>query len=218
MGIRILLADDHKIMRQGLRSLIKGEPDMEVIGEASNGQEAIKLACELSPHVIVMDVNMPDLNGIDATGRILARSPDIKILGFSMSSDKKHVLEMFQAGVSGYMLKDCAFEELVQAIRTLRAGQMYLSPKIAGTLIEDYRSRATLIRDALSSPVLTAREREVLQPIAEGKATKEIADSLNLSVKTVETHRRNIMEKLHLRGTAELTKYAIREGIISIDN
>ena len=217
MTVRILIADDHKIVRQGLRSLIKDEPDLKVVGEAGNGHEAIRLASELKPHVILMDINMPDLNGIEATRQILAKSSDIRILAFSMSSNRKHILEMFQAGVSGYMLKDCAFEELVHAIHTLRAKYMYLSPKIASTLIEDYRSRASSIANALDSPLLTSREREVLQPIAGGRTLKEIARMLNVSVKTVETHRRNIMEKLHVKGTAELTMYAIREGIISID-
>ncbi|MFO7461167.1 MAG: response regulator transcription factor [Desulfatiglandales bacterium] len=216
MTVRVLLADDHQIMRQGLRSLINKEPGMEVIAQASNGQEAIKLAFELRPNVILMDVNMPGLNGIDASSQILARLPETKILALSMHSTRKFVLGMLKAGVSGYMLKDCAFEELIHAVRTLMAGQVYLSPKIAGTLIEDYRSLAS-VRESLSTHLLTVREREVLQSIAEGKSTKEIADSLNLSVKTIETHRRNIMEKLNIRSTAELTVYAIREGIISID-
>ena len=217
MTVRLLLVDDHQIMRQGLRLMIESERDMEVVAQASNGQEAMKLAFELRPNLILMDVNMPGLNGIDATTQILARLPETKILALSMHSNRKFVLGMFKAGASGYMLKDCAFEELIRAIRTLTAGQMYLSPKIAGALVEDYRSLASL-RDSLSTPSLTVREREVLQSIAEGKSTKEIADSLNLSVKTVETHRRNIMEKLNLRNTAELTLYAVREGIISVDN
>jgi DNA-binding NarL/FixJ family response regulator len=216
MTVKILLVDDHRIMREGLRALIKGEPDMEVIAEADNGHEAVKLARKLKPDLIVMDINMPELNGVEATRQILSESPDIKILAFSMFSSRKHVLGMLQAGVAGYMLKDCAYEELIKAIRTLMARQMYLSPKIAGTLVEDYRSKIA-VRDASALPGLTSREREVLQPIAEGKTTKEIADRLNVSVKTVETHRRNIMDKLKVKGTAELTKYAIREGLISID-
>jgi len=204
-------------MRQGLSALIDSERGMEVVAQASNGQEAMKLAFELRPNVILMDVNMPGLNGIDASTQILARFPEIKILALSMHSNRKFVLGMFEAGASGYMLKDCAFEELIQAIRTLTAGQMYLSPKIAGTLVEDYRSLVSLRASLSAAPSLTVREREVLQSIAEGRSTKEIADSLNLSVKTVETHRRNILEKLNLRNTAELTLYAVREGIISVD-
>jgi len=216
MRIKLLLADDHRIMRQGLISLIAAEPDMEVVGEAGNGREALKLALKLSPHIILMDVNMPDLNGIDATRQILAQVPDVKILALTMHTNRKLVLGMFQAGASGYMLKDCAFKELIVAIRTLMAGQNYLSPEIAGTLLKGFLSLAA-IQNQLLPGQLTDREREILQLIAEGNTIKEIADALNIGVKTVETHRRNIQQKLNLKGTADLIRYAFQEGLTSLD-
>ena len=216
MRVKLLLADDHQIMRQGLLALVAAEPGMDVVGEAGDGRQAVKLALKLRPHVVLMDINMPELNGIDATRQILAQAPEIKILALSMHTNRKLVLGMLQAGASGYLLKDCAFEELITAIRALMASQVFLSSKIAGTLLKDYRSLAAL-EDQLQPSALTDREREVLQLIAEGKTIKEIADVLNIGVKTVETHRRNIQQKLNLKGTADLIRYAFKEGLTSLD-
>ena len=212
MSIRVLLADDHKIVREGLRSLLEKEPGMKVIGEAENGRRALSLARELSPDVVVIDVAMPDLNGIEATRQLMTRSPGVRVVALSMHSDRRFVAEMLRAGASGYLLKDCAFEELAQAIRTVAEDQTYLSPRIAAPVIKDYVNRLSVSYSSAYS-TLTPREREVLQLLAEGKTTKEIASRLHISVKTVETHRRKIMGKLDIGSIAELTKYAIREGL-----
>ena len=216
MGVKILLADDHKIMRDGLRSLIEKLPEMEVVAEAENGRTAVKQTRRFRPDVIVMDINMPDLNGIDATRRIVAEFPGTKIIAFSMHTDHQFVAGALKAGVSGYLQKDSAFEELAQAIRTVVANQTYLSPKITGDVVKGYLEK--LLADESAAPAfLTDREREVVQLYAEGRKTKKIADRLNLSVKTVEAHRRNIMEKLNITSIAELTKFAIREGLTTLD-
>lgn len=216
MSITILLADDHKIVRDGLRALLENQPDMKVIAEAENGRTAVQLAQQKRPQVVIMDISMPDLNGIEATRQMIRELPDIKVIALSMHSDRRYILRMFRAGAVGFLLKDCAFEELVSAINTAIADQPYVSPSIAGVIIQDFvRSGSQISSSAID--VLTAREREVLQLLAEGWATKEIASHLHLSVKTVETHRRRIMEKLGLHGIAELTKYAIREGLTSLD-
>ena len=215
MGIRIILAEDHRITREGLVNLLQERSDMEVVGEAENGREAVKLANELSPDLVIMDVTMPDLNGIDATRIITSGSNNTKVIALSMYSDKQFVQGMIQAGASGYLLKDCAFEELVSAIQAVIQGDTYLSPGIAGIVVQDYLTKLTTDRSSADT-VLTNREREVLQLIAEGNSTKEIAARLSVSVKTVETHRRQIMEKLGIFSIAELTKYAIREGLTSL--
>jgi two-component system response regulator NreC len=214
MAIRILLADDHKIVRQGLRTLLQKEPDMEVVAEAEDGRASLKLAQQLSPQVVIMDVGMPDLNGIEATRQVLADSPGIKVIALSMHSDRRFVVNMLKAGASGYLLKDSAFEELAAAIRAVMANKTYLSPGVSDVVIKDYISGPKLDSSAFS--VLTAREREVLQLMAEGKSTKQIADRLIVSVKTIETHRQQIMNKLNIHSVAELTKYAIREGLSSL--
>ena len=216
MSIKILLADDHKIVRDGLRSLLENQPDMEVVGEAENGRMAVQLSRDRKPQVVIMDISMPDLNGMEATRQMLKDLPDVKVIALSMHSDRRYVFGMFNAGASGFLLKDCAFEELASAINTVVANQPYLSPSIAGTVIEDF-VRSTFSAESSATAVLTAREREVLQLLAEGRSTKEIASQLHVSVKTVETHRRRIMDKLGLRGIPELTKYAIREGLTSLD-
>jgi DNA-binding NarL/FixJ family response regulator len=215
MNIKVLLVDDHTIVRHGLRALLEKEADMEVVSEAGNGREAMLLAGELLPDVVVMDIAMPDMNGIDAARRIMADHPKINILALSMLGDKRFVFEMFSAGVKGYLLKDCAADELVRAIRAVHHGEMYLCPQIAGIVVKDF---ITLTPEASpeASPALTSREREVLQLIAEGKNAKEIAFILSLSSKTVDTFRQNIMKKLSLNTVAELTKYAIREGLTSL--
>jgi two-component system response regulator NreC len=216
MSIRILLADDHKITREGLRSLLDNQQDMEVVAEAEDGRTAVSLVREVVPSVVIMDVSMPDLNGVEATRQIIAQFPDVKIIGLSMHSDTLFVTEMLKSGASGYLLKDCAFDELALAIRTVVAGKTYLSPSISGVVVDDYLHRLSKA-DFSDSEVLTDREREVLQLLAEGKSTKQIALKLHISVKTVETHRRQIMNKLDIHTVAELTKYAIRKGLTSLE-
>jgi two-component system, NarL family, response regulator NreC len=215
MKIKVLLADDHKIFRDGLRTLIEKE-GMEVVGEAENGRKAIKLAEKLMPNVIVMDVSMPDMNGIEATRKIIAGMPDVKVIALSMHSDRRFVLGMLEAGASGYLLKDCAFGELATAINQVSTGNTYLSPQIADVVVKGYLNKTT-DSSVIGGAILTSREREILQLIAEGLTAKEIAAHVFLSIKTIETHRRNIMQKLNTRSTAELTKYAIREGLVSLD-
>jgi len=215
MSIQIILAEDHKITREGLVSMLKDQPGMEVVGEAENGREAVQLAQELSPNLVIMDVTMPDLNGIDSTRIITSNSKTIKVIALSMYSDKQFVQGMMQAGASGYLLKDCAFNELVHAIRSVVKGDTYLSPGIAGIVVQDYVNKLSNSASSAST-VLTKREREVLQLISEGQSTKHIASKLSVSVKTVETHRRQMMEKIGIHSVAGLTKYAIREGLTSL--
>jgi DNA-binding NarL/FixJ family response regulator len=203
------------MIRQGLRSLIGRQDGMEVIAEASDGRQAVELAHQLKPDVIVMDISMPNLNGIEATRRILGESPATMIIALSMHADSEFVTRMFEAGARGYMLKDCAFEELIAAIHTVLSGRSFMSPGIAAAAGGQARAPADPTRTALSS--LTPREREVLQLIAEGKSTKRVAGDLVVSVKTVETHRHNIMEKLGIHTVAELTKYAIRQGLTELE-
>jgi len=216
MTIKVFLADDHKILREGLRSLIDGLPDMEVIGEAGTGREAVQLATKERPDLVVMDINMPDLNGIEATRQLRTSLPEIKVIGLSMYSDKRFVAGMLSAGASGYLLKSAAFEELATAVQTIMAGDIYLSPKVTGVVVDDYVGHLAQEKGALHE-VLTPREREILQLIAEGRSSKEIASRLHVSEKTVHTHRQNIMEKLDLHSIAELTKYAIKEGLTSVE-
>jgi DNA-binding NarL/FixJ family response regulator len=215
-SIKILLADDHKITREGLRALLEKQKDMEVVAEAKDGRTAVSLAEELRPEVVIMDVSMPDLNGVQATRQIVGRVPNVKIIGLSMHSDSLFVTEMLKSGALGYLLKDCAFEELTQAIRTVIAGNTYLSPSISGVVVNDYLHRLAKV-DLNESDVLTDREIEVLQLMAEGNSTKQIALKLHISVKTVETHRRQVMNKLDIYTIAELTKYAIRKGLTSLE-
>ena len=215
MKTKIIIADDHKIMREGLKALIEKQPDMEVAAEARDGPEVTKLARKLAPQVIIMDIGMPEMNGIDATRQVLSENKDIKIIALSMHSDRRFVLEMLKAGASGYLLKDSAFEELVNAVHTVMTGQSYLSPRIMDIVVKEYLYNLPKNESTVFT-VLTVREREVLQLLAEGKSTKQIASTLNLSVKTVETHRQQIMDKLEIRTVAELTKYAIREGLTSL--
>lgn len=217
MTVRIILADDHNIVREGLRSLIEKETDLEVVGEANDGRKAVHLAGELKPDLVIMDVSMPELNGIEATRQITRDMPDIKVLALSMHSDKRFVAGILKAGAAGYLLKDCAFEEMAGAIKAVAGGGTYLSPGVAGAVVQDYVRR---LSDSDSSPstVLTPREREVVQLLAEGKSTKQVAARLHVSVKTVETHRRQVMEKLDIHSVAALTKYAIREGMTILES
>jgi len=216
MTIRVLIADDHTIMRAGLRSLLEKEDQIEVVAEAENGRRAVQLAVEHEPDVVVMDVSMPDLNGIEATSQVLESLPEAKVIALSMHTDKRFVMGMLRAGASGYLLKDCASQELASAIVSVASNKKYLSPDIAGVVIEDSLYGLQQEGETVSS-LLSAREREVLQLIAEGWSTKQIAAHLYVSVKTVETHRRQIMKKLDLHNIAELTKYAIREGLTSVE-
>lgn len=214
MTITVLLADDHKMFRDGLRVMLEKDPDMEVVGEAANGREAVELALKLEPDVIIMDVSMDVLNGVEATRQILRASPMVKVIGLSMHSDSRYVSQMLKARAMGYILKDCAYTELAQAVRTVYANETYLSPGIISGVVTDYVRHLYLADDP--TELLTPREREVLQLLAEGSSTKEIAATLHISVKTVETHRRRVMEKLQLRSYADLVKYAIREGFTTL--
>jgi DNA-binding NarL/FixJ family response regulator len=214
VGIKILLVDDHKIMREGLRSLLENQPGMQVIAEAVNGREAVRLARDKRPDVVIMDIDMPDLGGIEATRQMCAALPEVKVIGLSIHTEKHYVVNMLRAGASGFLSKDCPFDELVQAIKTVVANHTYLPPGIADIMIEDYIKEVPLLESSAFS-VLTSREREVLQLIAEGWSTKEMASHLNVSAKTVDTHRRQIMDKLNLHSIADLTKYAVQEGLTS---
>jgi two-component system response regulator NreC len=207
--IRILLADDHSLVRHGFRMILSAQPDMEIAGEAGNGNEAVELAQKLKPDVIVMDVAMPELNGIEATRRIVELSPRTRVLALSMHKDAVYVREILRAGARGYLLKDSADADLLAAVRAVAKGEGYLSPGVSDAVLSDYRRHVT---DPLD--LLTSREREVLQLIAEGKTNKEIATSLNLSVYTVEAHRGRLMEKLNLHSTGELVRFAVRSGLI----
>ncbi len=218
MSIRILLADDHTIMQAGLRALLEKESDMEIIAEAVNGREAVKLSADLLPHVVIMDISMPDLNGIDATRQIISDAADVKIIALSMHSDEQFVRGMLEAGAKGYLLKDCAAEELCYAVRAVFADQTYLSPSIAGIVAEQYVRGLSRENKSLDTAPLTIREREVIQLLAEGKASREIATSLFLSVRTIEAYRRQIMDKLGIHSVAQLTKYAIRHGLTSLQH
>jgi len=214
--ISILLVDDHKILRDGIRSLLKEHSDLEVVGEAADGRTALNLVKELSPDVVVMDISMPDINGIDSTRKILVDCPQTKVMALSMHCDRHFISEIFRAGASGYLLKDCAFEELAHAIRIVKDGKIYINPQIASLVVESLVSDSPRSLKKHAFSLLTEREREVLQLIAEGKSTKQIASHLNVSTKTIESHRRQVMGKLNIRNIADLTKYALREGLISI--
>ncbi len=214
MSIRVILADDHTIVRHGLSKLIQQQGDMEVIAQAGDGHSTVELTRELSPDMVIMDIGMPDLNGIDATRQIVHDFPQMKVIGLSMHSGKKFVVEMLKAGASGYLLKDCALEELTVAIKTVADGKIYLSPAITDVVVENYVRNSTDKQDSAFS-LLSQREREVLQLMAEGKTTKQIARQLHISPKTVEGHRLRLMAKLNIDNVAKLTKYAIQEGLTS---
>lgn len=214
--IRVLIADDHQILRHGLRVLLEKDGRIEVIGEAGDGRSAVELARALKPNIVIMDLQMPVLNGIEATRQILARCQDCQVIFLSMSSDPIVVRQAIQAGARAFVLKDAAFDQLLEAIEAVTRGEQFLSPKIVGVVLNDY-----LIQlgngPGVQPSVLTPREHEVLQLLAEGRTSKEIAGILEVSVKTVDTHRQNLMAKLELHSIAELTKFAIREGITSVD-
>ncbi|MCL6546539.1 MAG: response regulator transcription factor [Bryobacteraceae bacterium] len=207
--IRILLADDHALVRQGFRRILEAEPDMEIVGEADNGRETVALAEKLRPDVIVMDVGMPELNGIEATRRLSESLPRTRVLALSMHKDSVYVREILRAGARGYLLKDAFDRDLLLAVRAVARGEAYLSPAVSEAVLSDYRRH---VRDPLD--LLTSREREVLQMLAEGKTNKEIAAALQLSVYTVDAHRGRIMEKLNLHSIGELVRFAMRHGLV----
>jgi two-component system, NarL family, response regulator NreC len=207
--IRILLVDDHTMVRQGFRMILAAQPDMEIIGEAGNGREAVELCGQLEPDVVVMDVAMPELNGIEATRRITAASDRTRVLALSMYKDSVYVREILRAGARGFLLKDAIDRDLLAAVRAVALGDGYLSPAVSEAVLSDYRRHVTDPLDLLSS-----REREVLQLIAEGKTNKDIATALELSVYTVDAHRGHIMDKLNLHSVSELVRFAVRKGLI----
>ena len=215
MGIRVLLVDDHKILREGLKALLKGASDIDVVAEASDGQEAVEKAAQSCPDVVVMDLVMPVMNGIEATQRIISKHPATTVLILSSSQDRANVTAALKAGAKGYLGKECIVAELEKGIRAVAAGKSYLDPRITELLITMYTQRNT--QDALGNfVVLSKREQDVLRHTADGRNTKDIAFTLSISVKTVETHRLNIMKKLNLNSIAGLTKYAVREGLSSL--
>lgn len=216
MSIRILLADDHRIVRQGLRSLLEEQPDMEVVAETEDGLTTVRLARKLSPDVVIMDITMPGLNGIVAARHIVAEVPNVKVIALSMHSDKRFVMEMLDTGAAGYLLKDCAFEELTRAIRAVVAGGKYLSPEITGVVIDTYRHHL-VESEPLGLSSLSPREIEVVKLITGGKNTKQIASALQVSMKTVHSHRRRIYKKTGVNSIAELTIWAIRQGLVNIE-
>jgi len=213
--IRVLLAEDHTIVRKGLRSLLDDEAEIEVVGEAEDGQQAIQKTEQLSPDVVVMDITMPVLNGLEATRQIKKLWPGVKVVVLTVHSTEEHIFQILRAGASGYVVKQGAVHELLQAIRAAYRGDTFLSPIISRQAVDEYGQRATAMEDKYDK--LTSREREVLQMIAEGHTNREIAGRLHITVKTVEAHRSRLMDKLGLRSIAELTRYALRKGMIGQD-
>jgi len=223
--VRLLLCDDHRLMRDGLRAILE-KAGLEVVGEAADGRQAVQLAERLGPDIVVMDVVMPELNGIDATRAIVGRCPSVKVIGLSVSADRRYVQTLLAAGAAGYLLKSSAADELLEAVQAVASGRSYVSPGVASVL-GSRASEAEAARGGLTPSsvppssrtqrALSAREREVLQLLAEGYSSKEIAARLQVATTTVESHRRQIMDKLRLRTIAELTKYAIREGLTSLE-
>jgi DNA-binding NarL/FixJ family response regulator len=210
--INVILSDDHNIIREGLAAILQKHPDIKVIAQAGDGRTTVQLTRQLMPDVVVMDVTMPGLNGIEAARQITSECSSVKVIALSVHSSKQFVIEMLKAGASGYLLKDCVSDDLAYAIRSVAAGQNYLSPQIARVVIKNYINDLEILKTSVFS-ILTQREREVLQLMAEGKSTKQIASMLNISTKTIETHRQHITNKLNINNVAELTKYAIREGL-----
>jgi DNA-binding NarL/FixJ family response regulator len=216
--IRVALADDHNLVRSGIRALLERLPGVEVVGEASNGREALALIAREKPDMALLDIGMPELNGLEAAPRIARDAPRTKVVILSMHADEKHVAQALRAGVAGYVLKDSCADELPVLIRAITRGETYLSPGISKQVVEALKSRMSegAVEPALPDP-LTSRQREILQLVAEGLSTKEIAGKLDLSIKTVETHRTQIMNRLQIRDVAGLVRYAIRAGLISAD-
>jgi two-component system response regulator NreC len=215
--IRLLVADDHKIFRQGITKLLEQEPDLQVVGEAADGREAVKKATELKPDLVLMDIAMANLNGLEATRQIKKVLPETKIIMVTMHKNEEYILQSFQAGASGYILKEGAVEELVNAIRSIHQDKSFLSPTISKTLIDAYLRKMETGKTETPFDLLTDREREVLQLIAEGYTNREVAKSLFISVKTVEAHRAHIMQKLNIHDVAKLVKYAIQKGLVDLN-
>jgi two-component system, NarL family, response regulator NreC len=218
MQIRLILVDDHQMFREGLRSILERDGKVLVVGEASNGREAVEMAAKLEPDVVVMDVGMSELNGVDAARQIHLSNPKIKLIALSAHSDRRFVSAMLEAGASGYVLKEAAGEEIMRAVQAVHRGRKFLSPEIASAVIEGYVKAHAVAAAADSRPQLGPREREVVQLLAEGKSSKDVALTLHISVQTVETHRRNIMGKLKIHNLSLLTKYAIREGLTTAES
>lgn len=217
--ISVVLADDHRIVSEALKQVLEKEPGVQVVGVATTGREAVRMTRDLKPQVVVLDVTMPELSGLEAARQISESSPEVRIIALSMHSDRRYVTGMLAAGASAYLVKDCALEELALALQTVMRGQIYLSPRIAGTVVDSLREAVSPSGDSLEEVMLlTPREREVLQLLAEGHKVRDIAAKLHVSVKTVETHRRRIMTKLGIESVAGLTKYAIREGLTSLED
>jgi two-component system response regulator NreC len=216
MNIRILVADNHGILRQGIASLIEKQDDMEVVGEANNGLHAVELARQLQPDVVIMDVTMPMLNGIEATRQIKRELPETKVLALSVHAEREFVLDMVRAGVSGYMVKECVLDDLIRAIKAVMDNQSYLSPQIASIVLEGITKDGIFDSANRFKEILSAKEKQILQLLTEGHSAKQIAAQLGLSVKTIEANRRHIMEKTDVDNLADLTKYAIRQGLITV--
>lgn len=215
MPIKIIIADDHRLFREGLVNLLSDSKDIEILAQAENGADVIVKAKELNPDVIIMDIGMPVLNGVEATGKLLKELPAIKVIALSMHSDKQYIKGMLEAGASGYLFKNCAYDELIEAIHTVNAGKKYLSDKITEIMIQDYLGKEESMPETDSE--LTERESEILKLIAEGVSTSEISELLFVSVKTIGTHKQHLLEKLNLKTSTDLVKYAIKKGIISLD-
>ncbi|MFO7661571.1 MAG: response regulator transcription factor [Chloroflexota bacterium] len=215
--IRLLLADDHAVVRSGLRLLLDSQPDMRIVGEAENGRETIRLVLELEPDVVLMDIEMPDMNGIEATRHIKETAAKTAVLALTMYEDDQYFFEMLRAGAAGYVPKRAAPDELVTAIRAVSRGEVFLYPSLAGRLVQDYFQRVDTGEQSAMTDDLTPREQEVLTLIAEGHSNGEIAQELVISVKTVDRHRENIMRKLNLHSRVDLVKYALRKGLIDLD-
>lgn len=215
MSIRIIIADDHQLFREGLANLLADSNDIEILAQAENGREAVVKARELNPDVVIMDIGMPVLDGVEATRKLIQELPGSKVIALSMHADKQYIKGMFEAGASGYLFKNCAYNELISAIRTVKEGKKYLSDKITEIMIQDYLGREEVI--PVDDSELTEREAEILKLIAEGVSTNDISERLFVSVKTIGTHKQHILEKLNLKTTTDLVKYAIKKGIISLD-
>lgn len=211
-----MLADDHKILRTGIREMLEKQTDIQVVGEAEDGKTAVKLAMELNPDIIIMDIAMPDLNGIEATYQITSSNKNIKVIALSMYADRRFVRGMLKAGAIGYLLKDCALEDLMSAIKAAVENRVFMSPKIADIIVKNHIQQLKKTDFSVYS-VLSSRERQVLQLLAEGSSTREISEKLSISIKTVETHRQQIMGKLNINNIAGLTKYSIKEGLTSLE-
>ncbi|MFB0505258.1 MAG: response regulator [Thermodesulfobacteriota bacterium] len=213
---RVLIAEDHTIVRQGLSALINRQPDMQVVGEAQDGKEAVEKTKELCPDVVLMDIAMKHMNGLEATARIKKMAPEVKVLVLTMYENEEYIFQILRAGASGYLLKEAPMTDLIAAIKAVNSGESYLSPSISKKVIEDYIRRAELGEKSRINGILSAREREILQLIAEGHTYEEIASILCISKKTVETHRANIMDKLNIHDKVGLVKYALRKGLIKL--